>query len=92
MLSQGGRGASKIVNVTYRKRAIIGRSWLEVALEYKPYIRPKVTEHKCAETIPGQKYGKKGHGPSYFETALAKLQAFSVLHNLPGLSRQLKTH
>ena len=30
----------------YRKRAIIGRSWLEAALEYKPYIRPKVTVHK----------------------------------------------
>ena len=27
----------------YRTRAIIGRSWLEAALEYKPYIRPKVT-------------------------------------------------
>ena len=30
----------------YRTRAIIGRSWLEAALEYKPYIRPKVTVHK----------------------------------------------
>ena len=30
----------------YRMRAIIGRSWLEAALEYKPYIRPKVTVHK----------------------------------------------
>ena len=27
-------------------RAIIGRSRLEAALEYKPYIRPKVTVHK----------------------------------------------
>ena len=31
---------------TYRTRAIIGRSWLEAALKYKPYIRPKVTVHK----------------------------------------------
>ena len=30
----------------YRTRAILGRSWLEAALEYKPYIRPKVTVHK----------------------------------------------
>ena len=27
----------------YRTRAIIGRSWLEAALKYKPYIRPKVS-------------------------------------------------
>ena len=30
----------------YRTRAIIGHSWLEAALEYKPYIRSKVTVHK----------------------------------------------
>ena len=30
----------------YRTRAIIGRSWLEATLEYKPYIRPKVTVYK----------------------------------------------
>ena len=28
----------------YRMHAIIGRSWLEAALEYKPYIKPKVTK------------------------------------------------
>ena len=35
-----------IIYFVYPTRAIIGRSWLEAALEYKPYIRPKVTVHK----------------------------------------------
>ena len=34
------------VKFIYRTRAIIGRSWLEATLEYKPYIRPKVTVHE----------------------------------------------
>ena len=42
----------------YRTRAIIGRSRLEAALEYKPYIRPKV------QYINGLwKWGKKVYKP-----------------------------
>ena len=37
---------TRYIYLIYRTRAIIGRSSLEAALKYKPYIRPKVIVHK----------------------------------------------
>ena len=33
------------VKLIYRTRAIISRSWLEAAFEYKPYIRTEFSEN-----------------------------------------------
>ena len=37
-------------NFKYRTRAIISRSWLEAALEYRPYIRTAFSEKTSLNT------------------------------------------
>ena len=44
----------------YRTRAIISRSWLQAALEYKPYISTEFSEKTSLKNVfDFQKVGKK---------------------------------
>ena len=43
-------GTKTKVQFRYRTRAIISRSWLEAALEYKPYIRTEFSEKTSLKT------------------------------------------
>ena len=66
----------------YRTRAIISRSWLEAALEYKPYIRTEFSEKnllKNKEMVFGN--GIKNIQAAAYNGARLSLNQFSKAGN-----------
>jgi hypothetical protein len=63
-------------------------SFLKVEIQRSQYIRPKVTLHKCAETIQGRKLFKGGN----YSRKYGKLISILVTEDSPGRIHSIPNH